>query len=501
MYAAASRPGMPSPHRHSTSEPKAVEDHEAMLEKGHQRTSSARFTDPKDWSEKKKWVHILIGSSMAMATPLGSTIHAPALHQIADDFSTVLSTASLTVQAYVVGFSIGPFLFLPLSKVYGRLYIYHAANLLLLLGHIGCALAPGMGSLIAFRFLAGCAGACAITQGSGVIADIIEKEKRGRAVALMAFGTVWAPTVGPLVGGCVAERFSWRGCFWVLVFVVAFNAVITLLYMDETSTIHTACTYESHPTEGTMSPLLTRFTQEDSHPSQDYAKPLRQVLVDGLFAPFRLMRHPLFSAIAFLTALFYSIQIYLYTDIPATYKAEYDFKPSQTGLAFLGTGIGMTVGLLLFGLTSDRLMIILAGNGKRRPEHRLPLMLSSAVLVSVGLVVYSLTARTSIHWVFPILGNGLTGAGLYSLSMAASTYLIDLCPERAADSASLLAVIRFPIGAIVSASASTLVLLIGRTAIQAIFAVLALHAIPVLYVLYFHSTNIHTKYYSKLLDL
>lgn len=147
-------------------------------------------------------------------------MHAPALLQIADDFSIGPSTASLTVQAYVMGFSCAPFLFLPLSKIYGRLWIYNASNLLLLLGHLGCALAPVFWSLLAFRFLAGCAGACAITQGSGTIADIIEKEKRGKAVALMAFGTVWAPTIGPVLGGSVAERFSWRGCFWVLVCVV-----------------------------------------------------------------------------------------------------------------------------------------------------------------------------------------------------------------------------------------------------------------------------------------
>jgi MFS family permease len=152
--------------------------------------------------------------------PLGSTIHAPALAQVADALSVKRSTASLTVQAYVIGFSIAPYLFLPLFKIYGRLYICHAANLLLLLGHVGCAIAPDFGVLITCRFLAGCGGACAITQGSGTIADIIQKERRGRAVALMAFGTVWAPTLGPVIGGRVTEEFGWRGCFWVLVCVV-----------------------------------------------------------------------------------------------------------------------------------------------------------------------------------------------------------------------------------------------------------------------------------------
>ncbi|KAH8724976.1 major facilitator superfamily domain-containing protein [Phaeosphaeriaceae sp. PMI808] len=460
----------------------------------HQRKPTSGPTHPKKWSDKKKWVHVLIVASMTMATPLGSTIHAPALQKVADDFSVETSTASLTIQAYVIGFSIAPFLFLPLSKLYGRLYIYHAANLLLLLGHIGCALAPGFGWLLGFRFLAGCAGACAITQGSGTIADLIEKERRGRAVALMAFGTVWAPTVGPMVGGRITESFSWRGCFWVLVGVVAFNSIIAGLYMDETSTIHIAHAYQTLPDQEPKSPLTSNFAHDLDEKKQSEANPLKWFVISAIFAPFQLLRYSLFSAVALLSASFYSTQIYLYIDIPATYKAEYGFTPSQTGLAFLGTGIGMTVGLLAFGIFSDRIMVMLAGNGKTQPEHRLPLMLVSAILVSSGLVVYGLAARPEVHWTFPILGNGLTGAGLYSMSMGAATYLIDVSPQRAAESATLMSVVRFPIGALVSALGARLVHLTGRTAIHGMFAIFALHAVPVVYLLYRHGASLRARY-------
>ena len=155
------------------------------------------------------------------SSPLASSIHTPALPLIAADFSIDRSAASLSVPLYVLGFATGPLLFLPLSKAYGRLYIYNAANFMLLLGNLGCALSPAFAWLLVFRFLAGCGGACAITQGSGTIADIIEKENRGKAVAFMAFGTVWAPILGPVIGGQIAEKFGWRGCFWALMCVVS----------------------------------------------------------------------------------------------------------------------------------------------------------------------------------------------------------------------------------------------------------------------------------------
>ena len=53
-----------------------------------------------------------------------------------------------------------------------------------------------MGMLIAFRFLAGCAGAAPLTIGGGSIADLMVAEKRGGAMAIFALG----PLLGPVVG-------------------------------------------------------------------------------------------------------------------------------------------------------------------------------------------------------------------------------------------------------------------------------------------------------------
>lgn len=148
-------------------------------------------------------------------------------------------------------------------------------------------------------------------------------------------------------------------------------------------------------------------------------KPFKKVVLETICSSFRLLLNPLVCTVCIISSIFYSIQIFLYVDIPATYKAEYGFTPSQTGLAFLGNGLGMTVGLVTFGLFSDRIMIELAGKGPRKPEYRLPLMMLSVLLVSCGVAAYSLTAISSINWIYPILANGITGAGLYSLSVSA----------------------------------------------------------------------------------
>ena len=46
----------------------------------------------------------------------------------------------------------------PLSEIYGRSIIYHICNVCFLCFVVGCALAPSLNALIAFRFLSGIFG-------------------------------------------------------------------------------------------------------------------------------------------------------------------------------------------------------------------------------------------------------------------------------------------------------------------------------------------------------
>lgn len=63
---------------------------------------------------------------------------------------------------------------------------------------ITCAVAPDIGSLTVFRFLAGCVGSCPLTIGAGSIADMFVQEKRGSAMAAWAIGPLIGPVVGPV---------------------------------------------------------------------------------------------------------------------------------------------------------------------------------------------------------------------------------------------------------------------------------------------------------------
>ena len=71
-------------------------------------------------------------------------------------------------------FAVGPLIVAPMSELYGREPLYNISNFLFVICNIACAASNSFGMLVAFRFLAGCAGAAPLTLGGGTIADMYE---------------------------------------------------------------------------------------------------------------------------------------------------------------------------------------------------------------------------------------------------------------------------------------------------------------------------------------
>lgn len=151
-----------------------------------------------------------------------SSVVAPAVELILVDFhssSTTFPTFVLSI--FVLGFAVGPLLLPPLSELYGRVIVYNVTNVLFVVFTILCAVSHNEAMLLGFRFLSGFAGVATISIGPASIADIMPREKRGKAVSLWAVGTVIGPMVGPIIGGYVAEVLGWRWIFWIISIIVS----------------------------------------------------------------------------------------------------------------------------------------------------------------------------------------------------------------------------------------------------------------------------------------
>src|SRR3954463_3601050 len=83
------------------------------------------------------------------------------------------------------------------------------------LASAACGLAPGMGALVAARFVQGAAAAVIMPSSMALIGQAYpDPVKRARAIAVWAMGGAIASSCAPLLGG-VLTLVSWRAIFFV----------------------------------------------------------------------------------------------------------------------------------------------------------------------------------------------------------------------------------------------------------------------------------------------
>jgi len=110
----------------------------------------------------------------------------------------------------------------------------HIANLVYLAFNLGCAYSTTAGSLIAFRFLAGWAGAAPIAIGGGTVSDVFSERERAGAMALYSLGPLIGPVVGPIAGGFIAQRIGVKYVFIVISALCGAAALIGIPFLRET---------------------------------------------------------------------------------------------------------------------------------------------------------------------------------------------------------------------------------------------------------------------------
>ncbi|KAK8104330.1 bicyclomycin resistance protein [Apiospora kogelbergensis] len=405
---------------------------------------------PYNWPRWRTVVNCLLVSIMVFVTPLASAIFAPGVPQLMREFeNTSLEIAAFVVSVYILGFAFGPLVMAPLSEIYGRLYVYHANMVGFVIFVVACALAPNMGSLIAFRFISGIFGSCPVTNGSGSIADM------HRAVAMAAFsiGPLMGPIIGPIAGGFLAAAEGWRWNFWLLAIVGAVIGVVNVLVMRES--------YHPVILERKTARLRQATGNMQLRSKLDIGLSPRDYFARSILRPIKIM---LFSPISISTSLFMALTYgYLYlmfTSMTEVFQQYYHFSTSLVGLAFLGLGVGSLSGVAVFSFTSDPYIkkkaaeadALAAETGEPReglkPEYRLPLLPVGSLILPVGFFMYGWTAEKQVHWIAPIIGTAVIGVANMIIFMCIQLYLVDAFGLYAASAMAANTLVRSLAGAV-----------------------------------------------------
>lgn len=176
---------------------------------------------------------IVFGCLSALGA-LSIDLYLPAFPLLAGDLAASPSEVQLTLTMFIVALACGQLFYGSLSDRYGRRPLLFFALAIFVAGSIGAAQAPGIGWLIAFRFVQGL-GACGTTMLSrAMIGDLAHGAQAARLIATSFLILGISPVVAPIAGGFLIGVMPWRALFHVMAAAGVLLAIVVALRLPET---------------------------------------------------------------------------------------------------------------------------------------------------------------------------------------------------------------------------------------------------------------------------
>lgn len=162
-----------------------------------------------------KWLvmgAVIFGLFMAV---LDSTVVNIALSKLEAVFGTSLTGVQWVVTGYTLALTVSIPLFGYLADRYGTKRIYLLSLSLFTIASALCGVSWSIGSLIFARVLQGLGGGALSPLAIALIFAAFPPKERGRASAYLGIPILFAPALGPTLGGYIVEYMSWRLIFYL----------------------------------------------------------------------------------------------------------------------------------------------------------------------------------------------------------------------------------------------------------------------------------------------
>ena len=159
-------------------------------------------------------VTLAILATVGTAFALQQTMVVPALPALQHELGTSTAWVTWVLTVFLLVASVATPLLGKLGDQYGKERLLLISLGLFLAGCVGCAIAWSIGSLIAFRALAG-AGAAVFPLSFAIIRDEFPREKVGVAIGLVSAVFGVGGGFGIVFSGLIVDNLSWR---WLFIF-------------------------------------------------------------------------------------------------------------------------------------------------------------------------------------------------------------------------------------------------------------------------------------------
>lgn len=229
---------------------------------------------------------------------------------------------------------------------------------------------------------------------------------------------------GPIIGGFMAGRTTWRWMFWSTSIFQAVMIAVSFTAFKETYAPVILARQAKQLRKDTGD---TRYYTEHERLSAD--KSILAILSNALTRPLRLLLfHPIILIASVNLAFDYGILYIVLTSFAQLWTDYYHFSVEMSGLHYLAVALGELAGALLGAPMIDnyyRRKKAQHNDSDLAPEYRLPVIFPGALLAPVGLFIYGWTAEHRVHWIAVDIGVFIAMFGSQMAGMAWQAYIMD----------------------------------------------------------------------------
>jgi MFS family permease len=230
------------------------------------------------------------------------------------------------------------------------------------------------------------------------------------------------------VGGFINQNTSWRWTFYILLIWSGIAYIAVVLFVPET--------YAPALLEKKAARL--RKETKDERYCASCEKPQMSIIrtiAHSCLAPIQLLTlEPMCIVLCTFSAVLLGILYLFFEAFPLVFRVNHGFSLQDIGMTFLGLFVGTLVAISTDPLW-HRLYSRLAAKSATTPpppELRLLPAMAGGILVPVGIFWFAWTTYPSVHWIVPIIGSGVFGAGMLLSFSGVWTFLVDTYPHYAA---------------------------------------------------------------------
>lgn len=166
--------------------------------------------------------------------PFAIDMYLPALPTIGQSLNASMGSVQASLMVFFVALALGQLVYGTASDMLGRKPPLYFGLVLFGIASVGCALAPNIESLIAWRFVQGLGASAGMVIPRAIVRDLHTGVDAARLMSLLMLVFSVSPILAPLVGSVLIEWSGWRSVFWAVTGIATVSFVILFAGLDET---------------------------------------------------------------------------------------------------------------------------------------------------------------------------------------------------------------------------------------------------------------------------